>query len=318
MKNLISKYNISDIFYKRYFEQNALNRLSVTMLKFMWFREGKFLNPMKQKEHIENFIKEEIDNYYVKNELHIPQIEFCITTRCSLKCKDCWALIPMLDKAKRTDTSFAYFKEQLDKLLAVSDSIQLLTILGGEPLLCSELPQMLEYAASKDKIRMIKLITNGTILPQSNVLDVLATYKTRIFVYMSNYSDNPELTGVLKQDAIKALLAAHGVRLQKPENWAWMREKFFTENPQNNDMLEQKFLECERTKCNAIMNDRIDICSKATVARELGICEDDSVNLNSSDLRNDLIEFYQKPCMNACKYCIISTETVLPALQDGK
>ena len=47
MQKLQEKYNISEVFHKRYFEQNALNRMAMEMLKFMWFKEGTFINPMK-------------------------------------------------------------------------------------------------------------------------------------------------------------------------------------------------------------------------------------------------------------------------------
>ena len=43
--------------------------------------------------------------------------------------------------------------------------------------------------------------------------------------------------------------------------------------------------------------------------------EDDSVDIvNSKDLRQDLIDFYQKEYMNACKYCILTDIQVQPAL----
>lgn len=315
MQELIKKYEISDVFYKRYFEQNAINKLSMSMLKFMWFKEGTFLNPMKKNEHLQNFIKEEVDNFFNKKQLNIPQIEFCITTKCTLRCKDCCALIPDLDTKKRSEMNFENFKKQLDNLLNAVDSIRHLVILGGEPLLNPDLPQMLEYAANQEKIFFIQLISNGTMLPSKKLLDVMSNYNNRIYLYMSNYSDNPELTPILKQEAIKELLKEHNIKLQKPENWAWLEERTFRNCAFEEDVTKAKFLDCYRTKCNQIMNDRLDICSKATAGRELKMFEDDSIDLNSKTLREDLIEFYQKPYMNACKYCIITQNEVQPALQ---
>ena len=44
----------------------------------------------------------------------------------------------------------------------------------------------------------------------------------------------------------------------------------------------------------------------------------DSVDIvNSKDLRQDLIDFYQKEYMNACKYCILTDIQVQPALQQN-
>ncbi len=315
----LEEKRISEVLYKRYFEQNALNRIGMEMLKFMWFKEGKFINPMKRNEVFEQYIEEEKKDFFENNKLNIPQIEFCITTKCTLKCKDCCALIPQLDKVKRSEMTLADFKLYLDKICDSVDSIRHLVILGGEPLMNPELPEMLEYAANKEKVFFTQLITNGTMLPNEKLLSVLKRYNNRIYVYMSNYSDNPELTPILKQDAIKALLKENNIKLQKPENWAWLEERGLSSQVFDNVTTQQKFLNCYRTKCNQVMNGRLDICSKATAGREMKLFEDDSIDIiNSENLKQDLIKFYQKDFVNACKHCIITDIQVQPALQCGQ
>ena len=318
MQELKEKYCISEVFYKRYFEQNALNRMAMEMLKFMWFKEGSFINPMKKNMVLEQYINEEKEAYFENNILNIPQLEFCITTKCTLKCKDCCALIPQLDSQKHIDMTFEDFKLYLDKILDSADSIRHLVILGGEPLINSELPQMLEYAAKQEKIYFIQLITNGTMLPQQNLSNIMQKYNNRIYVYMSNYSENPELKTILKQDEIKALLKENNIRLQKPENWPWTKELGLRkEEYSKNDTL-TKFMYCNRTKCNTILNGRLDICSKAAAGREFNLFEDDSIDIvNSNNLRDDLIKFYQKDFFNACSHCTLSDIKVQPALQLG-
>lgn len=318
MLGLTEQYKISEIFNKRYFEQNAQNRMAMEMLKFMWFKEGKFLNPTKKNEILKQYIEEEKKDFFENNKLNIPQLEFCITTKCTLKCKDCCALIPKLDKIKHSEMSFEMFKLQLDKILDAVDSIRHFVILGGEPLVNFELPRMLEYAANQEKIFFTQLITNGTMLPNRNLLEIIGKYKNRIYVYMSNYAENPELKSILKQEKIKELLKEHNIKLQKPENWAWLEEKGLSDIVFDGSVTKQKFFNCYRTKCNQVMNGKLDICSKASAGREMQLFEDDSVDIvNSKDLRQDLIDFYQKEYMNACKYCILTDIQVQPALQQN-
>ena len=250
MQKLQEKYNISEVFYKRYFEQNALNRMAMEMLKFMWFKEGSFINPMKKNTVLEQYINEEKEAFFENNILNIPQLEFCITTKCTLKCKDCCALIPQLDSQKHIDMTFEDFKLYLDKILDSVDSIRHLVILGGEPLINPELSQMLEYAAEQKKIFFIQLITNGTMVPQEKLLNVLKQYNNRIYLYMSNYADNPELKSILKQEQIRELLKENNIKLQKPENWPWLEEKGFLKNAYPANETNTKFLSCFRTKCN--------------------------------------------------------------------
>ena len=99
-----------------------------------------------------------------------------------------------------------------------SEDMLLLDSLGGEPLINPELSQMLEYAAEQKKIFFIQLITNGTMVPQEKLLNVLKQYNNRIYLYMSNYADNPELKSILKQEQIRELLKENNIKLQKPEN----------------------------------------------------------------------------------------------------
>lgn len=304
-------------FYKRYIEENAVSRMRIEILRFLWFREGHFINPMKRNEIFNNYVEEEISNFFDKKIINLPQIEFCITTKCTLKCKDCCAFIPQLDSTKRLDMTMSEFKQTLDNICKSVNLIRNLVILGGEPLINQELPQMLDYAAEKENISLIQLITNGTILPSEPLLKVLNKHNKKICVYISNYADNPELVPILKQEEIKKLLNENNVRVQKPEDWPWVKEYGFSKNKFSQDITRDKILECSRVKCNSILNGKMDICSKASAARELNLFKiNDSIDLiNSKNLKEDFINFYNKEYMDACAYCILSNEKVPPAIQ---
>ena len=196
MQELLKQYNISKSFFNRYFELNAINRLGNELYRFMNFKEGKFINPMKKQQYIEEYVKEEIDNFFNKNELNIPQIEFCLTTQCTLKCKDCCALMPPFNKRGHIKMSVEEFKKTLDQLLDNVNSIRKLIVLGGEPLLRKELPELLEYAALKDKVIQIAIVSNGTMIPNEELVEVLKKYN-KINFYMSNYNGNPEIEPIL-------------------------------------------------------------------------------------------------------------------------
>ncbi len=312
--------NMTRSFYKRYIEENAVSRMRIEMLRFLWFKEGHFINPMKKKEIFDNYVEEEKKNFFNKNIINLPQIEFCITTKCTLHCKECCALIPQLDSTKRSDMSFEEFKQSIDNITSAVNLIRHLVFLGGEPLISPELPAMLDYAAQKENISLIQLITNGTMLPSEKLLKVLNKHNKKICVYISNYADNPELVPILKQEKIRELLNENNVRIQKPEDWSWVKEYGFSKNKFPQEITKEKVLECYRTKCNSILNGKMDICSKATAARELNLFKiDDSVDLiNSKNLKQDLINFYNKEYMDACEYCILSNEKVPPAIQAEK
>ena len=312
----IEKYNISKSFFNRYFELNAINRLGNELFRFMNFKEGKFINPMKKQQYIEEYVKEEIDNFFNKNELNIPQIEFCLTTQCSLKCKDCCALMPAFNQKGHIKMSVEEFKKTLEQLLENVNSIRKLIILGGEPLLRSELPELLEYAAEKDKVIHIAIVSNGTMLPSEKLIKVLKKYN-KINFYMSNYNGNPDIEPILKYEQIKALLKQNGLKYQMMESWEWFKELGFASDKLCESARRRNYETCHRTKCLQTLDRKIDICSKAFSGRNLGLINTkDFIDLDkTANLRQDLIDFYQKDMVDACEYCLISTEKVAPALQ---
>ena len=311
------KYQVSKHFYDRYFELNAINRLGNEIFRFINFKEGNFINPAKKAEYIKKYADEEIENFFERGELNIPQIEFCLTTQCSLKCKDCCALIPDFNHRSggQIKMSINEFERTLNQLLDNVNSIRKLIILGGEPLLCKGLPKMLDYAALKNKVIHIAIVSNGTLLPNNDLINILKQYN-KINFYMSNYNSSPNTVN-LKYEAIKELLKQNGLKYQMMENWEWFKELGFSSKKLPESVIKHNFETCHRTKCLMTLDRKIEVCSKAFGGRNLGLIKtDDFIDLDkTTDLRQDLIDFYQKPMMQACEYCLLSTQKVLPAIQ---
>jgi sulfatase maturation enzyme AslB (radical SAM superfamily) len=82
--------------------------------------------------------------FLVTRRVPVPILDFKITTRCTLKCRECASLMDFYgDKTHHTD-SFELFKRRLDKLLSACDRIYYFTFIGGEPLVCKDLANMVE------------------------------------------------------------------------------------------------------------------------------------------------------------------------------
>ncbi len=308
---------IPKTFYKRYFEKNALVRISYEMLSFLWYKKGSFINPLKKNEVLNKYIDEEIENFYGKNLLILPQIEFCITTKCTLKCKDCCALIPELDKRHRMEMSFDDFKLYFDTLINNVDGIRRFVILGGETLMHPELVKMIEYAVSEEKITCVELITNGTILPKQDLIDCIKKSNGKVLIYISNYKDNLELTKILKTDEIEKIFRENNIKYQKLKDNHWYKEGGFSDSPDDKETTKEKLINCYRMQCNQVINGFLYICSKASAGEYLmgGGISDGIDIINSKNLRKELIDFYNKQYFDACSYCVKYDENVQPALQ---
>lgn len=192
-------------------------------------------------------------------------------------------------------------------------------ILGGETLLNPHLPKIIDYACKQTKIFIVQVISNGTMRLKDELLQSLKANNKKCYVSLSDYSINEDLKRILKYDEIKETLKENEIKFQMAENKEWVSERGFAKEKSSDEMTRHKIKECFRSQCNCVMNGKLDICSKAAGARELGLLElRDYVDLvKSKNLKEDLVKFYQNDIYDACAYCILSDEKIQPAIQEG-
>lgn len=317
MLDLIEKYHINKTFFRRYFCYGAEMLYTLQLQDFILFKRGKFLNPQKKKQYIDEICRKEIIDFYENGKFRLTKVDFDITTRCTLKCKYCSNLMPLFGKNQHTNMTFEDFKADIDSMLSVIDEINLIQIIGGEPLLNLDLYKMVDYAASQEKIKMIKIITNATILPNVNLLNITSNHNNKVHFYISNYSKNDKISHLLKNKELQELLKENDIKYQTMQDLQWDREYPLRDYGYSEVELKQMFLSCVMATCLSIINHKLHICAKGASGLELGLFKaNDCVNiLNNPKLKDDLIEFYSKDYFEVCKYCKRTNEKVMPAQQ---
>lgn len=323
MENLVEKYNIDKTFYKRYFFDGAGISFGVDFQKFLLFKKGKFLNPKQKDFYINKYIEQEIIDFYENQKFYLPKIDFDITTRCTLKCKCCSNCTPVFAKAAEakkvqhlvmTDKEFQH---SLDALLLAVDRINVLQLMGGEPLTNKYLSEIIEYCASKEQIDVIKIVTNGTVIPQGDLISIVQKYKDKIYFYISNYSSNEKLQTILKHEKIQEILKQNDIKYQMVRDFVWVEELPWHKELYTDEELKNLFENCAMASCISVLNNKLHICGKSSRGYELGLIDvDDYVDLDDADLKNKLIQFFHKPCFEACRYCVKTNIEVPPALQE--
>jgi organic radical activating enzyme len=313
------------MFFLRYFEQNAETRFVVKYLKYMLWRQGTFPNPARKNTFLMDFLHEEIHNFYENNRFVIPQIEFIITTRCTLQCRDCSNLMYLFHNDRsyqHIDLSFEKFVGDFASLIDNVDYIQKLNFLGGEPFLNKELYLMLNFAAKSEKVGTISIITNTTLLPSNELLAVAEQHNDKIFLYLSNYSNNDEIKSKLKQQNIIDELKKRDIKYQFPTYLQWQKEEPLRLRGYDEEKIRAMFRRCVTNPCVCILNGKVYICAKSALGHELGITQTVSgefVDLRGGGARNfvklDLINFYKKEYFDICRYCIRTYKHVMPAVQ---
>jgi hypothetical protein len=111
-----------------------------------------------------------------------------ITSKCTLRCKLCSNYTPY--HQDHEDVGYNEISKVLESLFQTGVRLNILNILGGEPLLHQELDKILIKAFSYSEhgqIGKVLLISNGTLLPQESLLSLLKQNKERCLVKISDY-----------------------------------------------------------------------------------------------------------------------------------
>lgn len=202
-----------------------------------------------------------------KGKIYLPQVEFAITTTCNLKCKNCTNYIPYLPRDKQRVISFADFKSYLNNLLANADKLNALLLLGGEPLLHKELPQMLDFALQNPKIENVYITTNGTIYFSDALRAVFERHKDneKLWIWVSNYTANPRLAKRLKSFDLVDYLKEHNMNyiFIKDNVWGKSPPPTYKELNRTDEQNSAYFLACN-TPCVSVYGNELSICPRAS------------------------------------------------------
>lgn len=116
---------------------------------------------------------------YIIHKEQKPNIEFLevwVGTKCTLKCKYCAHLIPYYKEKVSYDIN-----EVIDdiKIMLNAANINKLSIAGGEPLTHPQLYELFEFILNRDDIKNIQILTNLTIIPNKENLELMLKLKDK-------------------------------------------------------------------------------------------------------------------------------------------
>lgn len=249
---------------------------------------------------------------YCLDKLYMKQVEMCLTDKCSLKCEKCAHACYAVDVGK-SDLELGDIYESVDTFFQYVDVVNEFALLGGEPFLYREIDSVIAYIGERYRERIIyfTVVTNGTILPSKEVLDVCRKYS--VFIKISNYSIQvPQLKE--KYQKLTKVLKGNGITyvLGEPETM-WIDYGF--------DSVQRKYEPEELTRvfdlcgtpCRELRGKRLYYCVMArSVAENLhyNLGEEDFLDLTQLDnktAKKTLMEFNygysEKGFLDMCMRC---------------
>ena len=121
------------------------------------------------------------------DKVDISRITLEVTSRCTLKCALCVAFVPYVKDPK--DLTYEEAKKVLEEFFKVVDSVGIFNLTGGEPFMNPDLTEIVkEVMKYHKKIRQdITLVTNGTIIPSEEFLNLLSENRSYMRLVISDY-----------------------------------------------------------------------------------------------------------------------------------
>ena len=251
----------------------------------------------------------------MEKSLRLERVGLSITVRCNLKCKLCNAYSPYY--TRENHYSFQCLSKTIMRYFEVVDMVEKFTVAGGEPLLHPDLPEIIDYLMNYiEKIGVLEIITNGTIVPNNKLLNALsASNKIRVLIddYGPELSQKIPYITVALGDAGVSYVVRKNYELEAHYNgWVDLSDlsnKYRTE--EENEEIYHRCVYSTKLKCFPILDGKAYICATYKRCLDIGIIKDnpseyinlfdDTVSIEAQ--RNLILEFFNRSYFSSCEYC---------------
>lgn len=240
-----------------------------------------------------------------------------VTTACNLNCKLCCTFVHRL---RDLGISFSYDRliETYDKYFALIKYVDKFSLGGGEPLLFLKLPELIEHIMNqRDKFGVLEVITNGTLIPSDELLNVLEKYRDKTEVLVDNYGEiscvAEKVGALLTERKIKNRVRKYHGEDCHCGGWVDLGD-YSCKHPTEEEQIEI-FHKCAYfTRSTVIGVCAVDgllySCGRCYLMLREGIITEEKgfVNLfdetkSIEELRNELINLLEIPHPPACAFC---------------
>lgn len=247
-------------------------------------------------------IMQKLKEYFTKPTLKHFHIN--IVDHCNLNCKYCDHFAPL---AKERYVDINKLKQDLEKLSKFIN-IKAIALMGGEPLLHPNLPQIVEMMRSVLPKTDLTIYTNGLLLPKQKDEFWIACKKNKISIAISRFPIKLDLKEIFIQSKKhKVNIFFYGGTLKNPKKMYKM--SIDIEGKQNANETSQN---CWQNKgiCGCYEDGKLFQCATAGHIHifskyfnlELKVSDEDYLDIYKIKSSKEIIEFTKKETP-FCKHC---------------
>lgn len=243
--------------------------------------------------YFERFINREL--------ITLNSLDFVITERCSLRCKECSNLMQYYSAPQ--DFSVDDLKKELDAVCNVFDEIYEIRVIGGEPFVNPHWTEILQYIAAKENIKRISIYTNATIPLNDSQCKILKSVNAWLSV-----SDYGELSRNLTQ--LKSKAEEFDIPCEIKGVSFWTKCSSFVKHNRTKEELTKVFQRCCARNLASLLKGKLYPCP--FIANAFNLCavpqfKNDYIDLLEPVEKNILKEkarkLFKREFFDACRYC---------------
>ncbi len=239
-------------------------------------------------------------------ELVVPSIDVCMTTRCNLRCKGCGSLMPLYEHPQDVDIDLLL--HSLERFFSVVDRVFRINVIGGEPFLYPHMDQVIEYLNSRDEVVWVVVPTNGTAVPDNpRLYEALRNPKNHVRI--SHYEAFEKKSGKLLK-RLEDERIDHSVKTFGANTFLWYDFGDYSLRNRTPEELARQYDSCE-VEWMSLYRGKLYPCPRAAHSIDLGLMQDEGNSVNLVDdsvtlpeLKEALEQFvYERSYYPACNRC---------------
>lgn len=285
LKDFASQRNIEIIIAKENMIKavNQLKELEINQFKSIFqlqnieLYQETYLSKRIKIKHVQL----EHKKYFQSEKIWCHNIDFVITERCSLRCKDCFNLMPYYQNPQ--NYKYEELITTLKEVENIFDEICEFRILGGEPFITPYVYKIVDYVSKIENINFVVIYTNGTILPDAKWLKTID--KEKVVFRISNYGplskNHDKLIETLEENEVYYedlnMIQSHWYQVLTTCNYQ-----------RDSKEMQAIYQDCYGRDCLTILKGNLYQCEMLANLHNLGkvnLIESDYVNLVTGDLQ---------------------------------
>lgn len=235
------------------------------------------------------------------NKFYMFSLDWVITTRCSLRCRECSNLMQYYKAPENMERE--QLQDELERVLEIVDGIMDVRVIGGEPFMHPQMAEIMEPFLEDSRIHNFSIYTNASILPSEKMLRVLKNQKVKCEI-----SDYGKL--VKNFPAFVETMQREGIRHRVGKMDEWHKLGGLADRKSTESDMRKVFKSCYCNDLITLLAGKIYRCPYSANGRMLEAIpykEEDAVDIYSGSkhyLRYKLkYLLFEKQFDYACGYC---------------